>query len=313
MRTSVNDGGPVGRILASAQRIQVGAESSARRGEFQVTTWVTNKFSNLTARPVDDFDPARSNGEGNDYQLPDGMPTGRERVFIWGRPNFVGAKARNRDAQLYFAVADMPGLDAAGAPIWSPRYFAGLDDQGRPRLVAEQGDAVPLDLSGGAGDPHETFDIINQMTVSWIEPLQRFVMVYGGDLDIVAAGYYNPGVTRGPDGALQIRFAEQPWGPWSAASPLLRAGDPEHPELEGGQYRPGGLLFHPDCHDPRCIAGDPSEFGIMDIASWGWLYGPNVVDCWTQARGENAADVYWIASTWNPYQVVLLKTRMTGH
>ena len=141
--------------------------------------------------------------------LPDGMPTGRERVFIWGRPNFVGAKARNRDAQLYFAVADMPGLDATGAPIWSPRYFAGLDDQGRPRLVAEQGDAVPLDLSGGAGDPHETFDIINQMTVSWIEPLRRFVMVYGGDLDIGARGLLQP--------------RREPRPRWRASNPLCRA------------------------------------------------------------------------------------------
>ena len=196
IRTSINDGGPVGaprlgpahpgrcRVVRAARRVSghdLGHEQvhEPHRAPGRRLRWhgLTARATTIAARR---------------------QPTGRERVFIWGRPNFVGAKARNREAQLYFAVADMPGLDAAGAPIWSPRYFAGLDDHGRPRFVSEQGAAVPLDLSGGAGDPHETFDIINQMRVSWIEPIQRWVMVYGGDLDIVAAGYYNPGVTRGP-------------------------------------------------------------------------------------------------------------------
>ena len=63
-------------------------------------------------------------------------------MLLWGRPNYVGAQARKREVQLYFAVADMPKLDAAGAPVWSPRYFAGLDDDGRPRFVSEQSAAV---------------------------------------------------------------------------------------------------------------------------------------------------------------------------
>jgi hypothetical protein len=214
-----------------------------------------------------------------------------------------------REAQLYFAVADMPALDAAGAPIWSPRYFAGLEDDGRPRFVSEQDAAVPLDLSDGDGDPHESIDLVNQMSVSWIETIARWVLIYGGDLDLGVADYYNPGAARTPGGAIQIRFAEQPWGPWSPPQALLRAGDPEHPDKSGGQYAPGGILYHPACRGEACVAGE--EVDPMLDAKWGWLYGPNVIDCWTTARDAGAVDVYWNVSTWNPYQVVLMRTRVT--
>ena len=82
-------------------------------------------------------------------------------MLLWGRPNYVGAQARKREVQLYFAVADMPKLDAAGAPIWSPRYFAGLDDDDRPRFVSEQSEAVALESIGRrrrstrTGRPHQ--------------------------------------------------------------------------------------------------------------------------------------------------------------
>jgi hypothetical protein len=52
----------------------------------------------------------------------------------------------------------------------------------------------------------------------------------------------------------------------------------------------------------------------------GRLYGVNIIDDWEQevvdpvaaAGGERTAEVYWNASTWNPYQVVLVKTRLTA-
>jgi hypothetical protein len=50
------------------------------------------------------------------------------------------------------------------------------------------------------------------------------------------------------------------------------------------------------------------------------LYGVNLIDDWTEeitdpaaaASGERTAEVYWNASTWNPYQVVLVKTRLSA-
>lgn len=307
--TSIDDGEQLGHLLASAQRIQVGVESAEQPGLFQTTPWITNKFTNVAVRTVADFDPERPAGEANDYRPASSADSGGEKVLLWGRPNYVGAQAGKREAQRYFAVADMPVLDADGAPIWSPRYFAGLDDDGRPRFVSEQSAAVPLDLSGGAGDPHESVDLVNQMTVSWVEPIARWVLIYGGDLDLSVARYYNPGAARDPGGAIQIRFAEQPWGPWSPVQSLLSAGDPERPEMSDGQYAPGGILYHPACKGEACVAGDPPDPNIE--ANWGWLYGPNVIDCWTVARDAGAVDLYWNVSTWNPYQVVLMRTRIT--
>jgi len=41
------------------------------------------------------------------------------------------------------------------------------------------------------------------------------------------------------------------------------------------------------------------------------VYGPNIFDAFTEAReGGEAVDVYWNVSTWNPYQVVFLRTRL---
>jgi hypothetical protein len=53
----------------------------------------------------------------------------------------------------------------------------------------------------------------------------------------------------------------------------------------------------------------------------GRLYGANVIDEWTRdrtaeaeglARNERVVDIYWNASTWNPYQVVLFETELRG-
>jgi hypothetical protein len=48
----------------------------------------------------------------------------------------------------------------------------------------------------------------------------------------------------------------------------------------------------------------------------GRLYAPNIIDEWTEdvtaPGGERSAEIYWNVSTWNPYQVVLVKTRLTS-
>jgi hypothetical protein len=132
-------------------------------------------------------------------------------------------------------------------------------------------------------------------------------MLYGGDLDPGAADAYNPGWQRNEGGAIFVRFAEQPWGPWSKPEPILEAGDPEEPLADGSQYGPAGVLYHPDCQGERCVPGTPSTLYPPDFVQHGWLYGPNIVECWTTPR-DGGADLHWNVSTWNPYQVVLMKT-----
>jgi hypothetical protein len=307
-QTSVDDGTPTGRLLSVAQRLRVGVAAEPDSGDFTVTPWVTSKLMNSFSRMVRDFDEQRPNGEGNDYRGATGEQLERARILVWGRPSYIGSKANERSAQLYLALAELPEVDDSGVPSWQPRYFAGLGAGGAPRFVAEQSDAVALDLSGGEGDTSEPHDIINQMAVHWLEPLRRWIMLYGGDLDPGVADSYNPGAQRNEGGAIFARFAEQPWGPWSKPEPLLAAGDLADPNAAGSQYRAGGLLYHPDCHGQACIPGDPSTLYPPEFEQYGWLYGPNIVECWTTPL-DGGVDVYWNVSTWNPYQVVLMKTR----
>jgi hypothetical protein len=83
-------------------------------------------------------------------------------------------------------------------------------------------------------------------------------------------------------------------------------------------------------HEPKkldsvaasCMFGEAAQAVQTELSgdTIGRLYGPNILDDWTEdvtddasrARGERAVEIYWNASTWNPYQVVLWKTRLTG-
>ena len=94
---------------ASALKNLVGVRSASDpRRYLNTREWLTNKFSNVTPRTVRDFVPARGAGAAHqDYRIATGA--GRnQRVFLWGRPGFIGVSARGRPLGLYFAYADMP-------------------------------------------------------------------------------------------------------------------------------------------------------------------------------------------------------------
>ena len=70
-----------------------------------------------------------------------------------------------------------------------------------------------------------------------------------------------------------------------------------------------------------CLGGEIVYDSQMKAAgnSIGRLYGANIIEEWTEdvtrlvsdlPSGERAVEVYWNASTWNPYQVVLFKTQL---
>jgi hypothetical protein len=64
----------------------------------------------------------------------------------------------------------------------------------------------------------------------------------------------------------------------------------------------------------KCLGGEVVH-AVQDQLSGnpiGRLYGVNVIDEWTEDLGDGEAEIYWNASTWNPYQVVLIKTRLSA-
>jgi hypothetical protein len=169
------------------------------------------------------------------------------------------------------------------------------------------------------GSPHEELPIPDQMAVAWIgDPLRTWVMIYGGDL----ADYLlrDPANARpAPAGAVRIRFAERPWGPWTPPVPLLVPGSPS---VAGDPYGPGGVLFHPACQDQGpalCAPSDPSrppdavlpgcpQLGMTFDS--GRFYAPNVIDAYTRPDGAGGVNVFWNLSTWNPYAVLLVRTNL---
>jgi hypothetical protein len=89
----------------------------------------------------------------------------------------------------------------------------------------------------------------------------------------------------------------------------MAAGDSDDKATPGGQYAAGGLLAHNNCSTADCARYDPA-YRIDPSNNNGVLYAPSIIDSWTTAH-ESVTDLYWFVSTWNPYQVVLMKTSLS--
>ncbi|HKU38605.1 MAG TPA: hypothetical protein VJR89_10675 [Polyangiales bacterium] len=304
--SSVHDETEVGRTAAVVRIHQVGNARENNPLQFDSQNWITQRFFNPAVRTVSDFVASRANGAGNDYRIADGVNPEREGVFIWGRPNFGGSLAAGRDAQLYLAWVPMPSYSRNGRFAWQPEYFKEVDASGRPVFVkGDEREAKPLDLDAAQPgvQPEEQLDVVGQMTVAWLPNLKRWIMLYGGGMN-PAFGELIFGTQpfdASKAGPIYVRYAEHPWGPWTAPEPLL---DPRTSDLAG----PGGIMFSPQC-------GGGSDCAQPE-AAWpthlGSLYGPDVIDPWTTAHPDGTTDIYWHVSTWNPYQVLLMRTTLRG-
>jgi hypothetical protein len=308
---------PAGRVsgVALAQSIGLRDLEDPRRYT-DVRTWLTNKFVNMTVRTVTAFTPgAPATHAAMDFRPADGTGAA-QRVFLWGRPGFVGVSAQERTLGVYFAYVDMPsgpGFD------WRPQFYAGSNADGTPRFSAHERDAVPLDLDAAAPgvQAREAHDIVNQASVAWVAPLGKWMMFYGGGMTRLPqpalplcgvlqlfAGRECQSVVV-DNGAVRMRSAAAPWGPWSAAQDVVVGGDPS---LAGsGLYGVGGVLHHPDCTLPGCATH--SRTPHYAAGEYGFLYGANIIEQWITPAGRGV-DVLWNASTWDPYRVVLFRTHI---
>jgi hypothetical protein len=309
---------PVGRMSGVVVKNLIGVRSPEDPRIYTgIREWLTSKFANVAARTARSFDPARGAGSANqDYRIADGVG-GTQRVFLWGRPGFVGVKSRGRSLGLYFAYADMP----AGADFtWKPRYYTGTDAKGVPQFSDDERDAAAVDLDSTQDGVQavEVHDIVDHTSVSWVEPLGKWVMLYGGGLvDLPTPMFPNCGVLElfardeckdvvMGNGAIRMRTADDPWGPWSPPQDVLVGGDPYQSPPEH-QFSTGGILRHPDCAQPGCA--DSTDWDGVNPREYGFLYGVNIIEQWTRPAGDGV-DILWNLSTWNPYRVVLARTHI---
>jgi hypothetical protein len=296
---------PSARRMSVVYQEELGNEVLTEPGHYRTTVFSTNKFINPCARTVSDFDPARKDGAGNVYTAATGSLE-RAKVLLWGRPWFSGA--RGRDARLYLQYFDIPKYDPSGRFDLQPHYFTHVA-AGVPQFSTREIDARPLDLSYPDGDPTtEQYDVVGELSISWIEPLQKWLMLYGGQYGpgglLVMQGAGASEVQPDLEGGISIRVADQPWGPWSAPQHVLRARTKDD-AIVPLTAAPNGILARPDCTTPDCPSSEPN----YPSSERGEFYSAHLIEPWTTAR-DAAVDVYWVVSTWNPYQVVLLKTEL---
>lgn len=282
------------------------ARSDDPSGYDSVLSWPTNKFAMPNTRSIARF---TGNRDGNDYS------PGHDTLLYWGRSGHVAENGR--ESQLYLMTHHLPlPIDANGKLDFAPQFFAGVDADGQPQWSPLQSHAKPIALDGRVGgSPHELLQAVGMYTISWLgAPIDKWVMMYGGDL----ADYLmlNPDASRASwaPGAIYLRFADHPWGPFSPPVPHLSPGSPNQPH---GGYGPGGYLYHPECVDTpdlRCARSDlhrPPDVAVdcqVQLLDPGRLYQPNIIDNYTLPNAGGGLDVIWNVSTWNPYGVQLFKT-----
>lgn len=308
---------PAGRISATALQQRVALRSlSDPRHYTDTQRWLTNKFVNATARTVTDFRPEHGSGSSHqDYSVASGAGK-NQRVFVWGRPGFVGVAANKRTLGVYFAYADM----AAGeAFAWSLHYYTGSTAAGIPQFSSNENDAVALDLDSSATGVQaaEVHDTVNQVSVAWVGRLKKWIMFYGGGLtDLPSPPLPQCGVLElftGREckdavignGAVRMRTADNPWGPWTAPQDVIAVGD--RTGAGSGLYGVGGVLRNPSCTAPGCAT--PTRSLAYHAEEYGFLYGTNIIEQWIRPSGAGV-DVLWNASTWDPYRVILLRTHI---
>lgn len=118
---------------------------------------------------------------------------------------------------------------------------------------------------------------VGEFSVGWIAQVQRWVMLY------------NAGHPRG----ITMRTAEVPWGPWSKGTVIMEPSDIAYgvfQHIPFDVHRADGFL-------------DPGKH------EWGGEYGPYLIPRYTTGNAD-ACQIYYMMSTWNPYQAVLMRSEI---
>ena len=306
--SSQNDGTSASLPATAAYHTHLGIQDAARPSDYRdVGTIASNKFIDVAARSVRCFSGTAC---GNDYA------PGHGAVFVWGRPGYEVQPGRQ--AHMYLMAHRLPiRRNARGRALLRPRYFAGVrHGTNEPLWTTTESRAVPLAMDGvPGGNPDDAQPFPNQTAVSWLgPPVNRWMMLYGGGGSDVSGGSGDA-----TSGAIMVRFAEHPWGPWSLPIVHLAPGDPG---LAGAPFGPDGWIFNPGCRSQpsaACALSDPHrplDFffagcpAIGVALDTGILYAPNIIDAYTRSDGAGGLDVFWNVSAWNPYLVGLLRTNV---
>ncbi len=200
-----------------------------------------------------------------------GLPDGGSFVLTWGTGYY-------RHSDLYLSIVPAAQFENGQGVL----YYAGLDAGGAPRWEPRESAAAPIITNGTLGD----------VSVSWCRELALWLMTYD---------------SRAPAQAgILFSYSTTPWGPWSAPQVLFNA------QRDGAL---GKFIHDPNISPNDGLAGPVIGKGQKDpSAVHGGAYAPYMVEPWTRvhpgAAGGRELDLYYVLSTWNPYVVVLMSSRL---
>jgi hypothetical protein len=215
------------------------------------------------------------------------LPGQEEGLLIWG----TGAYRADNIYLAYLPLDDPQTRDnllASGALPVSQlglRYFTG--ERGAPQWSVREEEAVPLFYPAAIGE----------LSVRWNAALERWVCMY------------MPGPEDPIGLAVVMRVARNPWGPWSRRRLVLDwwlDGLGHRTGAAGQRLKDGWFIHDGDVQDGL---GD----NIIDNRQGnggGGVYAPYQLPRHTQ-RSANGVKLYYLLSTWNPYQVMQMRHEMS--
>jgi hypothetical protein len=157
------------------------------------------------------------------------------------------------------------------------RYFAGLNVGGAPIWSETESDARAIVQNGTMGD----------LSVTWCKSLGLWLMTYDS----------REPAARG----ILFSYSQTPWGPWSESQIIFNAA------RDGAV---GKFIHNPQANPDDGLAGPVIGKGQANPqAVRGGAYAPYVVERWTKVQGSQLS-LYYVLSTWNPYVVILMKSRL---
>ena len=185
---------------------------------------------------------------------------------------FMWGTGAYRQSDAYLAITPVANWESGQGT----RYFSGVNTSGAPTWSDTETDAVPIVKNGTMGD----------LSITWSKDLNVWLMTYDS----------RPPAAKG----ILFSYSRTPWGPWS------------EPQLIFDAVRDGaaGKFIHvPGLKTDDGLAGPVIGQGQANPnAVAGGSYAPYVVERWTKSQNGELS-LYYTISTWNPYVVVLMKSR----
>jgi hypothetical protein len=148
--------------------------------------------------------------------------------------------------------------------------------------------------SANPNSPFGNERCVGEHQVTWNAELRVWLMLYtcGGNV-------------------VEARTAPEPWGPWSKPSTILNIN-------QTPVYKCRLLWNPPATNPPGPAPACPANVATQQPAllTFGYLYAPFVLTRYTEAAAPQApapakaATIYWLLSTWDPYQVTVMRSTL---